>query len=282
MNELESTALMRITSPDVCLEMIPDSDNCWVITERNRLSQIIINLLNNAIKFTQKGKITFGYKLQKEKIYFYVTDTGCGIPAEKQDKIFERFIKLNNFAQGTGLGLSICKSIVDAMGGEIGVDSKVGNGSTFWFTLPYHTGTANESTDKPVELSELSKDKQITILIAEDDESNYRLFHSILQKDFQLIHARDGKEAVELYSLHHPNLILMDINMPNMNGYEATHQIRELSKSIPIIAVTAYAYASDKQKIMESGFTGYMSKPLNARKLQDEVSATLKKCFIFT
>lgn len=282
MNELESTALMRITSPDVCLEMIPDSDNCWVITERNRLSQIIINLLNNAIKFTQKGKITFGYKLQKEKIYFYVTDTGCGIPAEKQDKIFERFIKLNNFAQGTGLGLSICKSIVDAMGGEIGVDSKVGNGSTFWFTLPYHTGIANESTDKPVELSELSKDKQITILIAEDDESNYRLFHSILQKDFQLIHARDGKEAVELYSLHHPNLILMDINMPNMNGYEATHQIRELSKSIPIIAVTAYAYASDKQKIMESGFTGYMSKPLNARKLQDEVSATLKKCFIFT
>lgn len=175
---------MRITSPDVCLEMIPDSDNCWVITERNRLSQIIINLLNNAIKFTQKGKITFGYKLQKEKIYFYVTDTGCGIPAEKQDKIFERFIKLNNFAQGTGLGLSICKSIVDAMGGEIGVDSKVGNGSTFWFTLPYHTGTANESTDKPVELSELSKDKQITILIAEDDESNYRLFHSILQKIF--------------------------------------------------------------------------------------------------
>ena len=99
-------------------------------------------------------------------------------------KFFERFIKLNNFAQGTGLGLSICKSIVDAMGGEIGVDSKVGNGSTFWFTLPYHTGTANESTDKPVELSELSKDKQITILIAEDDESNYRLFHSILQKRF--------------------------------------------------------------------------------------------------
>ena len=243
----------------------------------------LINLLVNAAKFTEKGEIMFGYKIRGEELYFYVKDTGIGISLENQKKIFERFTKVNTFIQGTGLGLSICKNIVTKMKGRIGVESEgEGKGSTFWFTLPYHTGTANESTDKPVELSELSKDKQITILIAEDDESNYRLFHSILQKDFQLIHARDGKEAVELYSLHHPNLILMDINMPNMNGYEATHQIRELSKSIPIIAVTAYAYASDKQKIMESGFTGYMSKPLNARKLQDEVSATLKKCFIFT
>ena len=120
-NMITLTRKNRTRDIDVRLQM--PKEPYMLYTDPLRLQQVIINLLNNAIKFTQKGKITFGYKLQKEKIYFYVTDTGCGNPAEKQDKIFERFIKLNNFAQGTGLGLSICKSIVDAMGGEIGVDS---------------------------------------------------------------------------------------------------------------------------------------------------------------
>ena len=245
-------------------------------TDAHRLSQILINLLTNAAKFTAKGSIRFGYRTEGSRLRFYVSDTGCGIPPEGQRRIFDRFVKLNSFKQGTGLGLPICKSIVEHLGGEIGVKSEEGRGTTFWFTLPYVTGKPCETPCGEIPTVSVEKDK-LTILIAEDNDSNYRLFETILRRDYRLIHARDGEQAVELCRTEHPHLILMDINMPVMNGYEAAAEIRKFAAEIPIVAVTAYAYASDEQKIMQNGFTGYMPKPINAPQLKKQILDILRE-----
>lgn len=188
-------------------------------------------------------------------LWFYVEDTGCGIPENKRKDIFGRFVKLNTFAQGTGLGLSICEMIVTQMKGTIGVDSMEGKGSKFWFTLPFQPKKElfPSEEQKPVTLEKIAR-SEVTILIAEDNSSNYRLFESILKPEYKLIHAWNGKEAVELFYQHKPQLILMDIKMPVMDGYEATAEIRKVSASVPIIAVTAYAFAQDEQRIINSGF----------------------------
>ena len=245
-------------------------------TDAHRLSQILINLLTNAAKFTAKGSIRFGYRTEGSRLRFYVSDTGCGIPPEGQRRIFDRFVKLNSFKQGTGLGLPICKSIVEHLGGEIGVKSEEGRGTTFWFTLPYVTGKPCETPCGEIPTVSVEKDK-LTILIAEDNDSNYRLFETILRRDYRLIRARDGEQAVELCRTEHPHLILMDINMPVMNGYEAAAEIRKFAAEIPIVAVTAYAYASDEQKIMQNGFTGYMPKPINAPQLKKQILDILRE-----
>lgn len=213
-------------------------------------------------------------------MYFYVSDTGCGIPKDKKEEIFGRFVKLNNFAQGTGLGLSICRTLVQHMGGEIGLDSAIGKGSTFWFTLPYVPATNAQQQEIKSEPIKIKKQK-ITILVAEDHDSNYRLIESILKKDYNLIHAWNGAEAVAMFKTYSPQLILMDINMPVMDGYEATKEIRKFSTRLPIIAITAFAYASDEQKVMESGFDAYMSKPINANQLKGQITSILKQHIMF-
>ncbi len=278
--EIESATRYRTEANGVQLIAERGLPSCPIYTEKNRLMQVLNNLLNNAAKFTKQGSITFGYELRDKQLYFYVTDTGSGIPADKVDAIFGRFVKLNSFAQGTGLGLSICQTIVEHMGGKIGVNSEEGKGSTFWFTLPYKPAQAEGKKEEEHQPITIHKDK-LTILIAEDNESNYRLFQSILRRDYNLIHAWDGREAVELYKVHNPQIILMDINMPVMDGYEATHEIRKISADVPIIAVTAFAYASDEQRVMENGFDGYMAKPINAPQLKKQIAAILQKRIIF-
>ena len=282
MQELENSLRLKLDpAKEVSLSFEPGLPECYGHLERNRLSQLIINLVTNAIKFTDKGSIRFGYELQNGRgLYFYVQDTGCGIPEDKQKAIFGRFVKLNNFAQGTGLGLSICQTLVEHMGGEIGVESKVGEGTTFWFVLPYKAPMEDFQQEKKIDPLPLEK-KTLTILVAEDNGSNYRLIESILRKDYNLLHAWNGREAVALYREYEPQLILMDINMPEMDGYEATHEIRKYSSRVPIIAVTAFAYASDEQKAMESGFDGYMSKPINAGQLRTKVTSLLQQHFVF-
>ena len=281
LNELTSSLQLKIKSEKVQLTCHLAEKNCFIHTEKNRLSQLLINLISNAIKFTTEGYIRFGYELRGKEIYFYVSDTGCGIPKDKQKSIFGRFVKLNSFEQGTGLGLSICQTLVEHMGGTIGVDSEEGKGSTFWFTLPYKAAIAVEESIKKEEIQPISIEKnKFTILIAEDNESNYKLFASILKGEYQLIHAWDGQEAVEMFKQYNPQIILMDINMPVMDGYEATKEIRKYSAKVPIIAITAFAYASDEQRVMESGFDGYMPKPINTRLLKAQLTEIMQKRII--
>ena len=281
MRELERGFLLRVKTDAVKLEFVEPAEPCMAYTEKNRLSQLMINLVTNAIKFTEKGSIRFSYEMRENELYFYVTDTGCGIPKDKQQNIFGRFVKLNSFAQGTGLGLSICKTLMDRMGGRIGVESEEGKGSTFWFTLPYKPAVKEDKKQAPKDIQPVAVERnKLTILIAEDNASNYKLFESILKYDYHLIHAWDGMEAVEMFREHSPQIVLMDINMPVMDGYEATREIRKFSAKIPIIAVTAFAYASDEQKVMESGFDGYMPKPINAKLLKAQLVDIMQKRII--
>lgn len=279
--ELENSLRLKLPADkDLVLVFEQSLPELNIHAERNCISQIIINLVTNAIKFTESGSIRFGYEKRNNTIYFYITDTGCGIPEDQQESVFGRFVKLNNFAQGTGLGLSICQTLVQQMGGEIGLQSKLGEGSTFWFTIPF-TPAINliekETITDPIKI----KQQKITILVAEDHDSNYRLIESILKKEYNLVHAWNGEEAVALFKKHDPQLILMDINMPIMDGYEATKEIRKFSTKVPIIAVTAFAYASDEQKVMENGFDAYMTKPINANQLKRQVTSVLSKHIIF-
>ncbi|MEG2067626.1 MAG: ATP-binding protein, partial [Tannerellaceae bacterium] len=278
LSDMEQSVRLKNKNKDTNIVFESYLPICFTYTDKNRLTQLMINLLNNAMKFTQKGQIAFGYKLNADnKLWFYVKDSGCGIAPDKQKDIFGRFIKLNNFAQGTGLGLSICEMIVSQMNGEIGVESEEGKGSLFWFTLPYNPETGRvhkESMNETCPL-EMVKRNEVTILIAEDDPSNYKLFETILRSEYKLIHAWNGAEAVELYAKHHPQLILMDIKMPVMNGYEATSEIRKLSTSVPIMAVTAYAFAQDEQKIVNSGFDAYTAKPINGSLLKEKIGTLL-------
>ena len=281
MNEIASSMQLKIQSDKVQLSFHPTMENCFINAEKNRLSQLLINLIGNAIKFTTEGGIRFGYELRGKELYFYVSDTGCGIPKDKQKSIFERFVKLNGFKQGTGLGLPICRTLVDHMGGTIGVESEEGKGSTFWFTVPYRPITATEIEVRKTECAPIPIEKdKFTILIAEDNDSNYKLFASILKGEYQLLHAWDGQEAVDMFKKYNPQVILMDINMPVMDGYEATKEIRKYSAKVPIIAITAFAYASDEQKVMESGFDGYMPKPINARQLKAQLTDIVQKRII--
>ena len=281
MKELESSCQFKLKSNAVQLEFIEPAERCFAYIEKNRLSQLIINFITNAIKFTPQGYIRFGYEQRDNELYFYVSDTGCGIPVDKQKSIFGRFVKLNSFAQGTGLGLSICQTLIDHMGGKIGVESEEGKGATFWFTLPYKQVESKVEKILKIERPSIAVEKdKLTILIAEDNESNYKLFESILKHDYHLIHAWDGQEAIDLFKECNPEIILMDINMPVLDGYEATKEIRKRSVKVPIIAITAFAFASDEQQVMASGFDGYMPKPINARQLKAQLTDIMQKRFI--
>lgn len=280
LNSIEQSTRMRPHAEGVEIVFEERLPECVIYTERNRLTQVLTNFLNNALKFTEKGKVVFGYKDYNDKLYFYVKDTGCGIPEDKLGQIFGRFVKLNSFEQGTGLGLSICDTIIEKMNGQIGVDSEVGIGSTFWITIPKLTTSPEEKekylTVEPEVVSGSQHSNKPVLLIAEDNQYNFKLFESVLKNDYILLHAWNGMEAVTLFKNHQPDLILMDIKMPGLDGYGATQRIRELSSAVPIVAVTAYAFAENERNIMQSGFSDYVSKPINAIVLINKIKTLLK------
>ena len=273
------TALkQRCTNPEVDFWVCNPYKSCKVELDQNRVVQVETNFITNALKHTTRGHILMGYEYVDGGIKIYVEDTGCGIPEEKQGKLFQRFAKLDDFTQGTGLGLAICKAIVDATGGKVGATSQEGKGSTFWAWFPCeaeiegHEEVVNEKTTEIVPDSTGRQPNGLTleksILVAEDIDSNFMLVRAIL-KTCRLTRAITGQEAVELAATHHFDAILMDMKMPVMDGIEATLRIREFDRMTPIIAVTANAFDSDKEKALKAGCNTFVTKPLKKKELED-------------
>jgi len=304
-DELYGSVRQAMANPSV--ELICDNpyEYCLVRMDANRLAQLVLNYATNAIKCTYRGEIRMGYRRQGEGIYFYVSDTGIGIPDKDKSRLYHRFEKLNEFTQGTGLGLAICKVVTESAGGQVGFESEEGVGSTFWSWVPCEImrvcgeaeaggqeaaqldagldngldageGTENlsASTDEPSPAdpdSEPSSDGHTdkkTILVVEDIESNYLLMSVLLGSlGYQFTRAADGVEAVEKVLSEHFDLVLMDIKMPRLGGLEATREIRKTNREVPIIALTAHAFNSDKEAAIAAGCNGFLVKPIDRNAL---------------
>lgn len=248
-----------------------DDQNAFILSDPIKLRQILTNLLGNSFKFTKMGSIEFGYDVVADMLYFYVKDTGVGISPEHKDDIFDRFRQLESPTTksygGTGLGLSISKAFVELMGGKIWFTSEQGKGTTFWFSMPFSLGEEKpmlSTLDKPVDYNPL-------VLIAEDEEINFFLLKEIISsKGVKVVHAKNGQEAVDMVFAN-PNicLVLMDIKMPVLNGIDAAREIKRSKPDIPIIAQTAFALEYDKDKLNQSCFDDYVTKPISKQELLD-------------
>jgi len=242
--EIVRSLSLKVLDKPVELRFGDHLPECRLVGDKTRITQVLINFINNALKFTREGSVTLGYRCDDGMMLtFYVEDTGTGIPEQEQESVFERFVKLNSFVQGTGLGLAISKSIVEQMGGRIGLNSEPGKGSCFWFTHPYIRTRSVSAVASDAEMRQpgVSEGKMPVVLVAEDTDSNFLLVSLILKKGYEVLRAHNGAEAVRMCREFAPDVVLMDMKMPVMDGLEATRQIREAGSSVPIIAVTAYA-----------------------------------------
>ncbi|MEI6454823.1 MAG: two-component regulator propeller domain-containing protein [bacterium] len=254
----------------IIVEKDLDDAQCSIVTDEVRLTQVLNNLLGNSTKFTTSGHIRFGYKFREDQFHFYIEDTGKGIAKNKLSIVFDRFRQEEESDTrsygGTGLGLSIAKGLVELLGGTIRVDSELGKGSTFHFTLP---GTLLQGRQKGLPRDDKKPQKVDfsgkTILVAEDIEENFELIQIMLSKmNPKLVHARDGRATVEIVRTDPTiDLILMDIRMPVMDGYEAAREIRKFKTNLPIIAITAHAFTEDKARCIQAGCNNYISKPID-------------------
>ncbi|MFD1293902.1 PAS domain S-box protein [Lutibacter holmesii] len=241
-------------------------------TDKIKLHKIISNLLENALKFTNKGFIELGYFIKENTLILYVKDTGIGIEQKNKDKIFERFSQETNDVASThgglGLGLSISKENAQLLGGTISFESKKGKGATFYVNLPYHPAHLNQNNTNPT----TTQPKQYNILIAEDEEVNYLYFESVISRfdllKINLIHAKNGQEAVDICTQNKDiDLIFMDIKMPVLNGYKATELIKKMHPTLPIVAQTAYSTLADEELAFSHGCDAYLSKPIQSKKI---------------
>ncbi|NCA77450.1 MAG: response regulator [Alphaproteobacteria bacterium] len=250
--------------------MLPDEGmQVRIVTDRAKVKQVLVNLLDNALKFTQKGTINFGCSRPRDGFCeFFVTDTGIGIAAADQDKIFETFRQIDysnaRHYSGTGMGLSISRSLVELMGGRIWVESVPGEGSTFHFTLPVTLKEMDlPATEKPLIRNDFTG---LTVLVVEDEIINARLLGMILQKaNVNVLFARNGMTALEMLEQHpETGLVLMDIQMPGMDGFECTRHIRRRWPGIPVVAQSASAYQEESKICLESGCVDHLTKPIDA------------------
>ncbi len=268
------------------IKEVPNETSILMI-DSIRLNQVITNLINNAIKFTTKGYIKVGYTKEKDGyIKFFVEDTGRGIAEEDLTNVFNRFYKKNEFTQGAGLGLSICKVIVDRFYGSIQVTSKQGEGTRFEVRIPdqdapFEMNSIVPNYDKKVkdynqiQVIHQPKNGLSTILIAEDEDSNFLLVKTILKGKYQLIRAKNGKEAIDIFRRENIDLILMDNKMPVMSGLDALAIIRKESSEIPIIMLSAYVFDSDIETAKKAGASEYLSKPVDVKLLNETIAKLL-------
>jgi len=252
-------------------------------TDDLKLNSVLTNLIKNAIKFSESGSIDVSCRLIGKQLQFEVKDTGIGIPPERLQAIFERFVQADiadtRAHEGSGLGLAISKSYVEMLGGKLWVESKLNEGSTFYFTIDFIPGEIQTDTlQRNLHESESEKVKEQLILVAEDEDISYLLMNSILsQENYQVLRAKSGKEAVE-FARNNPeiDLVLMDVKMPEMGGLEATEQIRKFNSKVPIIAQTAHALSGDKEKALSTGCNDYVSKPIEKEELLGKIRRLLK------
>jgi CheY-like chemotaxis protein len=251
-----------------CTKSLENSSS-YISTDITRLSQVISNLLENSLKFTEQGEIEFGYTIHKNKLLFHVKDSGIGIPKSFHELIFERFRQNDThdsqLPSGTGLGLSIAKGIVELFGGKIWVESEENKGSCFYFEIPHLPTNSSQikSELKPNEFLTITSGK--TILIVEDETSNFIYLRDLISEyNCNIIHAKNGKDAVKIINNNiKVDLILMDIKLPVMNGIQATKEIRKTNKTVPVIAQTAYAMLGDKLQAINAGCNEFLAKPIS-------------------
>jgi CheY-like chemotaxis protein len=280
--------LFKFRCPDsLKLEFEKPMMTATMKTDANRLIQVFSNLISNALKHTTVGGITYGFHVihEMKEIEFFVKDTGTGIPPEFIDQIFNTYASQDAEQQkGFGLGLALCKIIVEKLGGTIRVESTVNLGSTFTFVLPFEGtvgGVSQEHTTtttnvRTIRVSARSDDmNQKTILVAEDEDSNYELVKIVLQKRYRLLRAHNGIEAVNLNEDERPDLILMDIRMPEMNGLDATRIIKEVNHDTPVIALSAYAFEENVREAKMAGCDEFMAKPFRVENLIEVVKKYL-------
>ena len=278
---VENTVLSSGRNIKVKIEKdFPDSKD-QIETDKTRLTQILTNLTSNAVRFTEEGTIKIGYKEDNGCLRFYVADTGVGIPSDKQDIIFDRFRQAGDdtakWFGGNGLGLSISKGLVKLMGGNIWLNSSPGEGTTFYFTIPLKNGEKHETISKSEHQNKAYAGK--TVLIAEDIEGSFELLKEYLRDTgIHSLWAENGMEAVKKVRLEKKiDLILMDIRMPVMNGFEAAKIIKEMHPEIPIIAQTAYAHTGDREKCLQAGCEEYLTKPVKRDSLMELLDKYLIK-----
>lgn len=267
---------------------LPDKE-AIIRTDREKLFAILTNLVKNAIKYTNEGSIEFGSACVETDgrpfLQFYVKDTGIGIPKDRQSAIFERFIQADvsdiSAREGAGLGLAITKAYVEMLHGTIWVESEIGKGSTFYFTIPYDVrdNEKKEEIHKVFLEEKEEKERDFKLLIVDDDDISRTFLATILKKICEkALFAKNGKEAVELCKNHRDlDLILMDIKMPVLNGYEATQQIRQFNNDVVIIAQTAFGLEGDREKSIEAGCNDYLAKPIKKVELMEVVQKYLQR-----
>jgi DNA-binding response OmpR family regulator len=276
-NEIYYSFKSFAANKKLSFEMTSDENNTKIITDKEKTVLILSHLIDNAIKFTAEGRISFGFKLNSKAFEFYVEDTGIGIDEDKMDRVFATFSQEENSMarsyEGLGLGLSISKQYVELMGGKIGVDSEKSKGSKFWFSIPYIQSLNEETSNKDLNILDFADYRNKSILIVEDDLINFYYLKELLSEmNAIIIHAKDGYEAIDFCNNKRIDIVLMDIQMPGMNGIDATREIRKSNSKIPIIAVSAYVDQENIDKMLEVGGNSFVEKPIDREILFQKIS----------